>query len=359
MQHINKKDLIILIVLILLSLGLILFTQNNDYLYSKNIMKITKIKIEKQEQSTNSIGIVENHYIKKISGIITNGKNKGKTLTLEYEETDSNVVTEKYKINDKVFIDSNSIDGLKRDTYIVMLVSLFIIAMFIIGKYRGLLAIVSVILNTIIFYYGLELYFKGINLLILCIIESIFFTILSLFISNGKNKKTLSAIISVFISMLFLVISTIAIVKLTNYSGISFNGMSFLTVPAEEIFLAELMIGGLGAIMDVAITLSSSIGELIEKDKTISKKTLKKSTKEIGKDIMSTMINVLFFTYLCSGLPIFVLAIRNGFTMYNYITTNFSLEITRFLIGSIGILITIPISENVALKILKRGDVSE
>ena len=108
--------------------------------------------------------------------------------------------------------------------------------------------------------------------------------------------------------------------------------------------------------MDVAITMSSSIAELIEKNKKIKIKNLKASAKEIGKDIMSTMTNVLFFTYLCAGLPIFVLKIRNGFSMYNYITSNLSLELTRFLTGSIGIIMTIPISSYIAIKTFKKGE---
>ena len=107
--------------------------------------------------------------------------------------------------------------------------------------------------------------------------------------------------------------------------------------------------------MDVAITISSSISELIQKDNNISVKNLQKSAREIGKDIMSTMSNVLFFTYLCSGLPIFVLALRNGFSMYNYISSNFTLELTRFLIGSIGIVLTIPVSAHTSIKLMKRG----
>ena len=105
--------------------------------------------------------------------------------------------------------------------------------------------------------------------------------------------------------------------------------------------------------MDVAITISSSISELISKNPKITNKQLRKSAKEIGKDIMSTMSNVLFFTYICSGLPIFILAIRNGFSFYNYLTTNISLEISRFLVGSIGIILTIPITTYLSIKIYK------
>ena len=183
----------------------------------------------------------------------------------------------------------------------------------------------------------------------------IIFSIISLILASGFNKKTLSAIISVIISTLVMLITIVIIINFTGYKGINFNELSFLTVPIEDIILPELLIGSTGAIMDVAITISASISELIQKDNNISVKNLKKSAREIGKDIMSTMSNVLFFTYLCSGLPIFVLALRNGFSMYNYISSNFTLELTRFLIGSIGIVLTIPVSAYISIKFMKRG----
>ena len=355
MKKINKKDLVLFIVLFFILISTIIFAYNDDFLYKDKIMKITNIETTKEEEFINMLGLKEMHYYKNITGTICNGDEKGSEVTLKYEETYSSVVTDKYDVGDKVFINLNSIIGLKRDFYIVILISLFVLSIFIVGKYRGLFAIVIVILNTLIFYYGLNLYFKGLNLLFLCMIESILFIVLSLLIASGKNKKTLVAIISAFLTTLILLLITLVIVKFTNYSGISFNGMSFLTVPVEDVFLAELMIGAVGAIMDVSITISSSMCELVQHDKDISIKALKKSGKEIGKDIMCTMINVLFFTYLCSGLPLFVLAIRNGFTMYNYITTNFSLELTRFLIGSIGIVLAILVACYISIKLFKRG----
>lgn len=342
------------IIILLLSIFALTFVYNDDFLYSKTIIKITNIETKKEEISQNPIGLKEKHYTKKIQGIITNGKDKENKKEIEYEETYSSVVTDRYRKGDKVIIEGNDLN-LKRDFYLVLMIVIFVNLIYIVGSYKGLLSILSVILNLVIFYIGLFLYFKGINLLFLCVIEMIIFSILSLALASGINKKTLSAIISVIISTIVMLILLLIIVKITNYKGINFNELSFLTVPLEDIIMPELLIGTVGAVMDVAITISSSISELIEKDKKISKKNLNKSAKEIGKDIMSTMSNVLFFTYLCAGLPIFVLALRNGFSMYNYISTNFSLELSRFLIGSIGIIMTIPISAFISIKLMKRG----
>lgn len=342
-------------ILILVSILLLVFIDNDDFLYSSPILKITKIETTEEEVLENSLGLKEKHETKKIEGIITNGKNKNTKKTIEVEDTYSQVVTNHYKVGDKLILEGNDIN-LKRDFYLAFMVILFIDLIYIVGSIKGILSIVSLILNMIIFYIGLFLYFKGINLLFLCIIEMILFGIISLVLASGVNKKTFSAIISVLSSTLVMLILILIIVKTTNYKGINFNELSFLTVPLEDIIIPELLIGSFGAMMDVSITISSSLSELIEKDKKISKKNLKKSAKEIGKDIMSTMSNVLFFTYLCAGLPIFVLAIRNGFSMMNYIGTNFSLELSRFLVGSIGIISSIPLSANISILLLKRGD---
>lgn len=351
-----KLKRILIIVLVILSIGIPFFVYHDDFIYKKEIMKITSIKTKDTSESQNTLGLKEKYYKKSIQGIITNGNRKNKKITIEYEETYSSIVTDKYQVGDKVFIKNDSIDGLKRDFYISLMICIFILLIFLVGEYKGLLSIFSVILNIIVFYIGLKLYFAGINLILLCIIESIFFAVFSLLIAGGINKKTTSAIISVLVSILFLLLLVLIVVLGTNYSGINFNELEFLTVPVEDVVIPELLIGGIGAIMDVAITMCSSISELIEKDKLISINSIKKSSKQIGKDIMSTMVNVLFFTYLAAGLPFFVLAVRNGYSVFHYLTNNISLELTRFLVGSIGIVMSIPISSFIAIKVFRRDD---
>ena len=348
----NRKWLKILF-LCIISFFILLFVFHDDFLYHDTIMKITDIQLIQEDTSMNSIGIQEKYRSLKITGILLNTKDKGKRKSVTYEESFSSVITDMYHVGDKVFIENNGIKGLKRDFYVCLMVLTFIITLYIVGEKKGLLSIVSVIINSIIFYVGLLLYFKGINLLLLCFFESILFSVISILIAGGYNKKTIAAILSTVLTSFFVLILLLIVVKMTNYSGINFNELSYLTVPIEHIVIPELFIGILGASMDVAITISSSVSELIEKDPKITSEALYKSSKEIGKDIMSTMSNVLFFTYICAGIPIFILALRNGFSFYNYLSTNFSLEISRFLVGSIGIVLTIPVTTFVAIKLFK------
>lgn len=349
------KKKVILILLIIFSIISLIFIYNDDFLYKKEIIKVDSIKTVDTYEEYNELGLKEEYKVKEIVGTITNRENKGNKKVLKYEESYSSVVTDKFKVGDKLIIEKNGTPELKRDFYVALLVLIFINLIYIVGEFNGLLAVSTVLLNVSIFILGLDFYFRGINILLICVIESIIFSVLSLFIAGGINKKTISAVISVFVSTLIILIMTMSIAYLTNYKEINFNELNFLTVPPEDIIIPELLIGTLGAVMDVAITISSSIEELINKNKNISNKNLVKSSKEIGKDIMTTMSNVLFFTYLCGTLPIFVLAIRNGFSVINYISTNFSLEMSRFLVGSIGIILTIPVSTFISINIFRRG----
>lgn len=356
--NIRITDIVVFTIILLFSTGLLVFVNNNFEFYTSTIVKIDDVVEKKQDYITepNILGIEEDYYIQKITGTIMNGVDKGKTIFLENERSTSGVVLEKYEKGDYVFVDNNNITGLKRDVYVTIVIVIFILLLFLVGKFNGLLSIVSVIINTVIFCIGIELYMKGTNIIVLILIESVIFTIFSLLLTNGVNKNTLSAIVSVVSSMAVLSLLILIIVGINKYKGVNFNGMSFLTVPPEAIFTAELLIGGLGAIMDVCITMSSSIKELIDKDNKITTKALFTSGRNIGKDIMGTMINVLFFTYLSGSLPVFVLALRNGVSLTNYISANFSLELTRFFVGSIGIVLAIPISLLISIKFYKRGD---
>ena len=350
----NKKRWILLL-LVVLSIIILTFIYNNDFLYKKNIMKIESIKLLNTYSEYNDLNLKEEYKTLEIKGTITNGSNKGETKILKYEESYSSVVTDKYRVGDKVILEKNGDIELKRDFYVALLLLIFINLIYVVGEFSGLLSVITVFFNILIFIIGLDFYFRGFNILFICILESIIFSISSLFISSGINKKTIAAVVSVFASTLIILIMVVLVSYLTNYQGVNMNELSFLTIPPEDIIIPELLIGSLGAIMDVAITISSSVSELIDKDNNISNKNLVKSSKEIGKDIMATMSNVLFFTYLCGSLPLFILAIRNGFSVINYVNTNFSLELSRFLVGSIGIILAIPVSTFISINIFRRG----
>lgn len=109
--------------------------------------------------------------------------------------------------------------------------------------------------------------------------------------------------------------------------------LEYAVVPDDlsALFFCETMVGGLGAVMDVAISLISTADELLEQNPHIAYDQLRKSVRTVSDDIMGTMVNVLFFTYICGGLPGMLLMLRNAMTMSFVWEYVLSFEMVRFL----------------------------
>src|SRR5699024_3939548 len=103
-----------------------------------------------------------------------------------------------------------------------------------------------------------------------------------------------------------------AVLWITSESGLRYEEMEFLTRPYKTVFLAGLLLGSLGGVMDIAITIASSIFGLYESNQHISIQALKKSGMDIGKDIMGTITNILFFVYISGSIPMLILYLNNG-----------------------------------------------
>lgn len=107
--------------------------------------------------------------------------------------------------------------------------------------------------------------------------------------------------------------------------------------------------------MDVSISIAAGVAEIVEKTPDIQLKPLLRSIREMGYDIMGTMINVLFFTYLSSAIPIVIVKIKNGYTLYHMIHFQLVFEIIRFLMGAIGIVLAIPVAGVCSVLLLYKG----
>lgn len=355
------KSILKNIFLILIGILIIVFVNNDEFLYKTPVMQITKIEEKFVSEKAGHGYITEKYYDQYITGVILNGKHKGLKVSTINERSTSNVYDEKYEKGDKVFVSIDNlknknvtINNYKRDVYVVTILLIFVYALYYIGKKQGMLSLIALVTNIVIYCFAINLFTnKGINLILLSSICTVIFSIVSLLLAIGNNKKAYVTIISTLVSVLITILIGILVMNLTNESGVRIEQIEFLLTPYKEVFITELLLGGLGAIMDIAITIASTVNELIEKNKKISNKKLYESCREIGKDTMGTMLNVLLFTYICCEIPKFVVYYRNGFTASIILKNYLSIDIVRSLVAGIGIVLAIPITSYISIKLLK------
>lgn len=339
--------------LIVISLIGIVFVGHNENYYAKTIGKITEIS-EKNFQNENSNGSKENMKKQQVVAVIMNGQFKGHSVNFENTNSYSQINDLDLKVKDEVFlsviktsdgkISSVKLLDLKRDKYLIYIIVIFAILMIVIAGKKGLRSLASVAVNLVIFFVAIQLFLIGVNIALIAIVASILFIIFSVLIVQGINEKAVSAIIGTAAGTLISMLIAVLVIELTKWNGIHFEEMEFLTHPPEQIFLVEILIGTLGGIMDIAISISSCLKEIVEKNPSIDKKSLMDSGMEVGRDIMGTMANTLVFAYISGSIPILLLLLRNGYPIFYIININLSLEFVRALTGSIGVVLSIPIT---------------
>lgn len=332
----------------------IFFVNHNHSFYDRPIAEVIKTDLE------DTVNVVDMHdnedqlFTQHIVAELKNGEEKGQLIHLTNEYSLSGAYDQQYHIGNNLFvaIDTKDETGLtgaikdvKRDQSILMITWIFIFVLLIVGKKQGLFSIISLAVNAILLWYALDIYVNNnnVSLLVVCGISVILFTVISLLLVNGFNEKTYAAIIATLLGTFISLLIAYVVLWLTSENGLRYEEMQFLTRPYRTVFMAGLFIGSLGAVMDVAITMSSSIFELYEKNNDIPEKALKKSGLDIGKDIMGTMTNILFFAYISGSIPVLILYLKNAVPLSYTFSTNLSLELARALSGGIGIVLAIPI----------------
>ncbi len=363
-KSLHKHHIITTFILLISFISSIIFVNHNYTFYSKPIVKITKAELIEQTETVDAFNNQDMISTQRLTAQIMNGKYNGEVIELTNEYSIAGAYDQAYQPGHELFINlkqtNDSLTGyitdVKRDKYMIYIAWMFIFILVLIGKKQGLFAVLSLAFNALILSFALDIYINNhhVNLLFICSICVVIFTVSSLLLVNGRNDKTYAAIVASLIGTFISVLIAYLVLTLTQEEGLRYEAMDFLTRPYKMVFMAGVFIGSLGAVMDVAITMSSSIFELYEKNNHISPKALKKSAMDIGKDIMGTMTNILFFAYLSGAIPIMLLYLKNGSPLIFTISMNLSLEIARALVGGIGIVLTIPIGLYVSLFFLNR-----
>jgi len=113
----------------------------------------------------------------------------------------------------------------------------------------------------------------------------------------------------------------------------------------RRLLLAAVMVGAIGAVLDVAVSVTSSMAELYSYDPSIPLRRLWRAGLNVGSDVLGSMINTLILAYLGSSLPFVVLISLEGPDMTALLNDpHIAQEILRSVAGTIGLLLTIPVT---------------
>ncbi len=256
-----------------------------------------------------------------------------------------------YKMDQAGEIVYDIVDYVHLDGIFFFFVCFFVITIWI-AKRKGFFSIVSMLVSTSLFYF---LFLKGIQAgyspAVACLLFVFAVTVLTIPLIHGFNRKSGSSLIAIslgFVMSFFISILFKNLVRLGNVPSESLRNLSFQLpeINIGEILLVILFLGAVGALIDVAVTISSAIFEAAHEQKKISFKTSFKLGMEVGKDILGSMINTLLLAYLASSIPFFILLTHaKSSTLSDLLNYDFvALEVTRTLIGAMSLVLLVPLA---------------
>ena len=297
---------------------------------------------------------------------ITSGKFKGKQYqTTNYLSTLFNIDAQDgtrviVRLDPKGEGYSAFIYSYDRSMIILFMFIFFAAALLYIGRGKGATALISLLVTLCsivgILFPLIEYGFPIILVTVLIVFYNIVFTFVMI---DGINTKTVSAALGTLSGVLVASLFAVIAGYFSHISGFQTNEAEELLLIGTDhgmkikgLFTAGILIAALGAVMDVAMSIASSVHELHSVNDKLNAVELFRSGMNIGRDAMGTMANTLILAFAGSSFTLLLLIYYYDISFTQLISTDLvAREVIQGLAGSIGIVLTVPIVAFLSAKI--------
>ncbi len=251
-----------------------------------------------------------------------------------------------------------------------MILTLFVILFFLmlfVGGNRGLDSFFALLRTIIAFTINVYLVAWGLPAVPVTLIICIFCVVTVLYFQNGVNDKMHAAAISVGIVVGIVILTAGPLLwragiggynEIEQYEEISMYLSADLSISMAAVSLAAVVLGLLGAVMDTAVAITTAVNEVYVNNPQLSQRELMLSGLHVGRDILGTTVNTLFFAGLGESIMLAVLFMRNEDDLATILNSkSLFQELSGILVGGIGCLFIIPLSSILIAGFLKKSPV--
>lgn len=314
-----------------------------------------------------STGMISNRQLAQVE--ILEGPFKGLTTTVLNEVTDNPAYNVILKPEQEVILSITTENGIKPEVNIAdyhrapalaWLAIIFLAVFLLFGGKKGFKSLAGLVITVgLIALVLLPLSLKGFNPLLTAAFICIAAATTTMLFIGGFSKKTAAALVGTIGGVIVAGIAAELVIVAAPLTGLSseeaqiLRGSVLNLNPAffAGLLAAAMLIGALGVIMDVGISIASSVQEVSKNNSSLSAKELYVSGMNVGKDIMGTMTNTLILAYAGAALPLLLLATQ----MPSGKLLNLDLvatEVASALSGSLGLVLTIPLTALASSKLM-------
>jgi uncharacterized membrane protein len=254
-------------------------------------------------------------------------------------------------------------DDFERGRSLVILAILFALVVIALSRWRGLTALIGTAISLVLLVsFVLPAILQGRNPLAVAIVGGAAIMFVALYLAHGVNAQTTTAVLGTLASLAVTGALALIFVEAASFTGFGSEEAVMLQISAQQVNLQGLLLGGiiigtLGVLDDVTVTQASAVWQLRVANPSYSAAQLYRSALKIGRDHIASTVNTLVLAYAGASLPlliVFSLANRPlGAVLTGEIVAE---EIVRTLVGSIGLVASVPITTALAAAVAARDD---
>lgn len=250
-----------------------------------------------------------------------------------------------------------SVRDIDRRSTLFFLTALFAGVVLYFGRWQGMRSLLSLIGSfLIIIYVLLPLLIKGFNPVVTSILLGSVILGIAIFFTHGWNYKSIIAFSGTVISVCITGFLAWFSVKILNLSGFFSDETVYLnfstrgSLDFEGLLLGGIIIGVLGVLDDIATTQVAVVAELKRAADHLSPKEIYRKALRVGNEHISALVNTLVLAYAGVSLPLLLWFSQSNSDFGRIINNEiFATEIARTIVGSIGLILTVPITTFLAV----------
>ena len=290
---------------------------------------------------------------------ILQGKFKGETVTGSNRLSGSLEQDKIFAVGDKILVtldytgDEIRVATLVdhyRINYEILLVGVFMIFLVGFSGIVGIKAILSFIFTILAMWKLLiPLFLMGYNPILIGMVTTIILVCLIIGLVYGIDRRSLAGIIGALAGSIVTCFMALFFVSRFKIHGavMSYSEMllysGYENLNLTEIFIASIFIASSGAVMDVAVDITSAVAEVVEKKPDITRTEAIKSGINVGRSIMGTMMTTLLLAYSGGYIGLLMVFMAQGTPIINILNLKYvSSEILHTLVGSFGLITVAP-----------------
>lgn len=292
---------------------------------------------------------------------ITNGTEKGKEVVVEYGGSILISPEAKLTVNDLVVVQrlqtGDGVSYIIADRFrlreLFFFVALFLFVILLLSRWKGFGSIVGLGISVgVLGWFLIPALVSGGNPLIVSLVAALLISVSSIFFAHGFTVKTIVALISTIIALCLSVFFAHVIVTMMHLSGAGSEEALFLQsgvlsgINLRGLLLGGIVIGTLGVLDDITTAQVATIFALHQTDPKLRIKKLYERGLTVGREHIAALVNTLALAYVGVSLPLFLLFYTNRTEPF-WVTLNTEYiveEIVRTLVGSLTLVVAVPIS---------------